>query len=379
MSSPPEGPGAADARELGWRPLWNRVRFPLLIFAVWRITFGLIGWIGLSFAPELTVPGGERPLQPWLFLDAMFRWDCGWYSRIATEGYSERAMANFWPLLPALTRFVAAFGPTVQVAQILVASAFQLGALIVLYELFKRVTTDTTARWGVALYAAFPFAFFQAVPYPEGMMTFFSAGAVLAALSRRPFITALLLGLSVLSRHLGGFTALALVVVLWREAQSRPTWRRVMAIWPVLSVPLVVGAWAWFLNQRFGEPLAFVNSRQLWGSMAYWSIFEWSAPRTHLEHHVYIVLSFLLAFGALPLLRRPEHRGLAIMSIGTLALLWMVGVAALGRYSSSVWPLFLGLGIAAEKRPEAGMAVVAASLALQAIMFHFYAHQWWIF
>lgn len=354
------------------------LRFPLLVFLASRVGLGLVGWLGLSFTPELVVPGGAKSLRDSPWLDALYRWDCGWYSRIASEGYVDLNMANFWPLLPGLTALVTRLGIQVEVAQILVAATFHLGALVVLYRLFSRLSGVTAARWAIVLYAAYPFAFFQAVPYPEGMLTCLSAAAVLAAVEGRTRWVALWLALAVLARHVGAFTLIAVVPVLWLGSANKPLGTRVARLWPVLVVPLVFVAWAAYLQGRFNVPLAFVKSRELWGPMAYWSVTEWAEPRTHLEHKVFIVVSVVLAVGGFVLVASSRLRWVGLMGWAMMGLLWAVGVAALARYSSSVWPFFLGLGILMERFPRLSW-IVFVSVALQAFWFGLYAHQWWIF
>lgn len=353
------------------------LQYPLQVFAASRVAMALIGWLGLTFSPSL-FNSNSRAFPDALWLDALFRWDCAWYARIAAEGYVQLDMANFWPLLPVLTSAISRLGLRVEAAQTLVAAAFHLGALGVLYRLFSRVGGDLAARWGLAFYAAYPFAFFQGVPYAEGMLTFFTAAAVLAALEGKAVAVAVMLSLGVLTRHVGALALLAVAPLLWVRGAGKSFPARLAGLWPVLVVPLVVLGWAAFLQARFNVPFAFIKAREHWGAMAYWSILEWNTPRTHLEHKFFIVVSALLALGALSLTSRIQ-RWFGVMGLVSIGMLWAVGVAALARYSSSVWPLFLGVGMAASRFPGLAVAVLATSIALQAFWFDLYAHAWWIF
>lgn len=355
------------------------LRYPITVFVAQRAAMALVGWLGLRLSPQLTVPTDPRPFLDTPALDALFRWDVGWYAKIAAEGYSDPSSANFWPLFPMLGRAVSMFGVSVPVALVVVAAVIQLAGLIVLYRLFSDLTDEQTGRLGLLLYASYPFAFFQAVPYPEGLTTCMGAAAVLCAMRRAHLATFLCLGGAVLSRHVGAFAAFAVLPALWHANRHQALPRRVLSLWPLLAVPVAVLMFSAVLQSQIGNASAFVQSRENWGPMSYWSVLEWSAPRTHLEHHFYIVVSGLLAIGALPLLHARRARGLAVMSALNLLLLWAVGVAALGRYSSSVWPCFLGLAIALRRFPSLATVVLLSGAATQVLWFHLYAHAWWVF
>ena len=154
-------------------------RFPLLLWLGTRGALMLFAQMALTLAPHGLDPRRQYPpyheafLRPWPWVDALCRWDCGWYLKIAERGYKEYVDSNIWPLYPWMSRLLVPFNPSktqLIVALIVFANLACLASWLVLYKMFERLEGEDAARWALGLFAAYPFAFFQAEAYPESTM-----------------------------------------------------------------------------------------------------------------------------------------------------------------------------------------------------------------
>jgi Gpi18-like mannosyltransferase len=94
------------------------------------------------------------------------------------EGYT-----NFFPRYPLLARALhEVTGLHIDLCLILVPNLAALGGLLVLYRLVMFLEDELAAKWTLMLFISFPFAFFQAMGYPESLMVLFTALAVYLAL-----------------------------------------------------------------------------------------------------------------------------------------------------------------------------------------------------
>ncbi len=203
---------------------WKWATFPLLLFIFTRI--GLLGVSYIGMTVESSLRYGYSPQQLLLrypALDGLSRWDSQHFMRIAQVGYTEPVWTNFFPLYPMLVRAVhEVAGIPIQFALLLVPNLFGLGSLLVIYRIFVMLADEGAARWALALFAAYPFAFFQATAYPESLMIFFSASAILLALRGNHIVAGAALGLGVLARHLTLLAGPALLIAQIRQRGLHP-------------------------------------------------------------------------------------------------------------------------------------------------------------
>src|SRR5687768_4122707 len=105
-------------------PTW--VVFPLGLFLATRVAMMAISYSAMRMMPRLYFPRGipEAYLQQYPALDGLCRWDCGWYERIARQGYTEVTDTAFWPLFPMMARGLhLATGIHLQLCLLIVANA----------------------------------------------------------------------------------------------------------------------------------------------------------------------------------------------------------------------------------------------------------------
>lgn len=148
-----------------------------MLFVVTRIARLGFAQLAMTLVPNLAFEFGSREfIKDYPFLDGLCRWDCWNFGMIAREGYTEAKRTNFFPLLPLLVRGIHDLTRLpINLVLILVPNLAALGAYLVIYRIFMRLADEDSARWGLTLLVAYPFAFFQAMGYPESLMIFASA------------------------------------------------------------------------------------------------------------------------------------------------------------------------------------------------------------
>ena len=360
--------------------------YPIVLFVFSRAAVLAASSISMRLVPHMGFVG-DLPRMQVVFqhpsLDGLFRWDTGWYETIARAGNYRGEQANFWPLYPMLSRALSEITPLhLHYCMLLVANLASLGSFIVMYRLFEKLSDQQSARWGVALYAAYPFAFFQAAAYPESMTVFFTALSVLLAVSSSHLGAGAALALGVLTRHTAIWTGLALAWVQLRERG----WRTLISPKLIgLFLPLLsVAGFAWFLKGRYGDPLMFLTVREIFwadGFQSVWTVLvqEFAAPAPSPEFVPPIFLSSIVAAGCLALWFKAEWRPLAPVAMLWLGVVYLFGATGVGRHSSSCWPAFLPLGVLLARVPLLQAPSVIFLACLQSIFIFAFSHHFHVF
>jgi hypothetical protein len=359
---------------------WPSVRVPTLIFIFSRAAIFLVAHWSLMLDPKLHV---QPPGEPVHNILALCRWDCGWYIHIAEEGYTDKAYANFFPLFPLLARTTHAITSLrYDIVLILLANIFAFVGFVVVYRVFCRLEGEDVAATGLALIAAWPFSFFQAASYPESLMLAASALAILLAERGKHIRAGVAVGLGALARHLTIFAGGALLVAQLRE-RGASAWRLVSnRAFLGLLIPLAIaGLYPLYLHYRFGDAFVWLNVRKgIWGDVAWEGLPGFFASKGWQTHFAtFFWLSLIPGLGALSLLRTRRHWALAAYAIPLILCLWLVGLAALGRYTQSVWPGFLPWAVALARRPMFRVPVVLSFSMLQGLFLYLYVHWYWIY
>jgi hypothetical protein len=162
---------------------------------------------GVSYGVYAT---GEATVPDWgvvsrYLIDPWYRWDTGWYIKIAYEGYANDGTPAFAPLYPFLIRIVqyVAFGNYL-LAALIVSNVFCLSALILLFDrAWKAFESQATARRTVVFLLAFPTGFFLLAGYTESLFITLVLATLLLAEERRWFWAGVMGGLTTLTRNQG--------------------------------------------------------------------------------------------------------------------------------------------------------------------------------
>jgi hypothetical protein len=313
---------------------------------------------------------------PLSFVDGLCPWDCRCYADIAAEGYRYSLWTNFWPLLPLVARPLVWLHVPRLWAVVLVSNAASLGAYVAIYRVFEIVEDEAAARWGLTLFAAYPFSFFFASGYTESLMVLGGAGAMWLALRGRHLWAGAALGVAALARAPSLIAGLGLLVLQLRETGGdvRRLLRRPAFLGLILPIAIL---FPWFLYQfiRYHDFLFSIHIRRSWGWHAYLDVV--TGMRRARESRMLLLYPFLTLptlIGSLALLWRPRWWPLASMAVPLCILYWAMGAFGLGRYSASLWPAFLPLGVWLSRRPSLQPGVVAASAILQGLLLQLFAH-----
>jgi mannosyltransferase PIG-V len=213
-------------------------------------------WVGATLT-LLWAPLAAEHIPPYLawngLTDLLFgtfaQWDSDWLLHIAELGYDTEQVAAFFPLYPLVVRIVGEVTRSDVVAAVLVS----LAAAGVAAALVKRIAGPALGRDSVLLLALYPIAYVFTAAYSEGLFLALAAGSFLAGMRGRSWTAGLLGGLAAATRIMGLALVPALLVLLWGRR------RRDLAA--VLLVPAGVGAYALYLQHRFGDALAFVHAQ----------------------------------------------------------------------------------------------------------------------
>jgi hypothetical protein len=362
---------------------WQWVMFPLVLFFCTRIALFGFAQISMTLVPTLAFEFGSREfIREYPFLDGLCRWDCWHFGTIARDGYTEAKWTNFFPLFPLLVRGLALLtGMPINLALIVVPNLACLGAFLVIYRMFMHLADEQSARWGLMLLAAYPFAFFQAMGYPESLMIFTSALALWLALRGNHIAAGVALGFGVLGRHLTMFAGAGLLVAQIRQRGLHP--RRLLMSRSILGlvIPWIgLALYSFYQYRVFGNPMAFAEARDQppWSELAWWGLRDLLAATEYNEHipvmYSYIPFALLVTVGAISLFFKNQWIELAAFGMIFIVMMWGIGMWGLGRYTASCWPAFLPLGVWLAKHPHWQGPVIALLALFQGLFFFLHAH-----
>jgi hypothetical protein len=318
-------------------------------------------------------------------LNALSRWDAGFYLSIARDGYSfepgARSNVAFAPLLPMLMRALAGItgrsdDDALLAAGILVSNVALILGLAALAELGRRELDAAAGRRAALYLLVFPTTVILSTVYPASLFIAAGAGSLLAATRGRWWWAGGLAALGALARPFGVILVAPLVVE--RVLQGRRT-RGVDAV--ALALPLVAfAAWVLYLYRLSGDPFAFVTAQQEFGRRA---ATPWEGIQGLFDPSRYgspwIVLASFVVMVALVALSWRTLRP----SSATCATVLLLATASSGtltsfpRYALEIFPAFLVLGALGGRRAVHVLYLVAAS-ALAALLTAMFAAWYWI-
>jgi hypothetical protein len=342
----------------------------------WRVAFAIVALylvsramlVAVGYLARLTLgDGGSGPLSQ-LFC----RWDCDWYIKIVTEGYTTDSALGapgmtsyaFFPLFPLLAKSLTVFGLSAKDAVVVLANLCFLGALFYVQRYARLLGVSTTASLiAVALLCFVPHGFVFSAGYTESLFLLLLVAAMYH-LRREHYLIAGLAAAALSAVRANGifFLVFALAVILrhdgWRALIA--PWRKPEAFVPIVLAPLGLFLfWAWCFYST-GDAFAQMSSiEQGW---------QWrsAAPWKNLANHLrgeaparfWVISSLCVAAGSLLLLRRRWYEEFALVA-AILCLLWSGQIAnSLLRYCIVLFPVWIALARELEDRPLALAAVI---------------------
>lgn len=397
--------------------------FILATFATARVLLSalaaVVQWPGEPAATWVGGPiYGTRALAvpDWGFLgrvliDGWYRWDTGWYLKIAVRGYGATdGSVVFPPLYPLLVRWGGRllFGNYL-LAAIVISSLACLAALALLYRLARQEGLDRPgARRAVIYLVSFPTAFYLFAGYTEALFLALALATLLLARRERWIWAGIAGGLLTLTRLQGWVIVapVASLILLQRQANgsvepegstlrggfSRVTRRRAArrlgsGAWVALALPvLTISAYsAWLHLAGLGSVTRAYD--------LYW-LTETNAPLGGLSRLIRQLLftgmgpNDWIDFGALALAVALSLVGLgrlspdlSVYNWSVLAMLSMRShvylLTGFSRYMMTLFPIYLVLARWGSRR-MVQLAIVAAFLTVQGVLAWMFLNWWWV-
>jgi hypothetical protein len=362
---------------------------PALLFAVMiAVTLNTVG-LAAHFLPMYFADAPRGPTSvPWL--EGLWRWDSGWFARIATTGYwfdpSRQSPVAFYPLYPLLMRgFEAAIG-SYFLGAILITMASGLALVVLLYHWTDERLGEPAARMAVWVLLLYPFSvFLYGAAYSDAL---FAAATILAfaCLERdRPWLAGLAGAAATATRPVGLAVLIGLVV---RACERRGVFgepgRRALHLdrlratdTGVLLSAAGMGLYWTYLWFAFGEPLAWIHAMSApgWevepGPMAWFKVRlfsdillgRWELTAIRMLH----VPLCVLAYATLPSVWRRFGIGYAAYAFVVLSILAVSSpdFFGMGRYVLPAFPCFAIAGLYLLQRPRLARVALPASFAAQ--------------
>jgi len=233
----------------------------LAVFLGSRLLIVLLGTVMIGL-----IPTDKKPTS---LLDAMTKWDGGWYQSIATGGYQWHGVGNqsnvvFFPLYPLLARIIGFWDA--QWGLFLVSNASFLVYLYFLYRLTRAEFGIPTAERTIAYVAVFPVSFIFSALYTESLSFALVVAAIYFARVRRLWPLAVGLGAAAaLTRLAGAIVVLPLTYEFIRQRGWKPSLAMLAVI---LGMTALFGL---YIASISGQPLAFVSTTTAWDRRFTWT------------------------------------------------------------------------------------------------------------
>jgi hypothetical protein len=332
----------------------------LLLPLVFVLSGTLIRFLAFRYA---------QPDTEWTnYFQALCRWDCGWYVRMAETGYDpfpvpSRVNAGNWAFFPFYPIMVGLVGkliplPTIVLAS-LISTATTYVAVVIAWPLLGRNIRAYT------LYAAFmlsgPVSFYFTTFFTEVAYVLLTT-LVFRYLAKSDYLgaagaAALLSG----TRIVGVFSSLSIgVKALMDYRQVNGSWRGVVAgllgqpklVLAIFISPLGLFAYMAFLNYWIGDGLAFSHTQRAWGRqianpfMYLWEgLINWPTNGALLSNSQILALAAVVGLVVTAILAVKRHWPAVIFCLFCIIIPLAAGLASMLRFMAAMAPITITLAI----------------------------------
>jgi Gpi18-like mannosyltransferase len=358
---------------------------PLLVYGAVLAVLLVVSWRVTASYTE-AVPPSAHFAGSW-FWDGWVRYDAGWYSMIAGEGYTyvpgQQSTVAFFPAYPLLMRGLGNVIDNTTLAGVAVTIASGAGAVVAFHRWCRDRLSPSAALTAVVCLMVYPYAYYlYGAVYGDALfllcallafLAFERDQMVLAGVAGAVATGTRLVGLAVVVGLVVGVLERRRVIVRgegWRPrvdvSRLRPRDAGVL-----LSVT-GLAAFSAYLWSRFDDPLLFSTVQETWGQQSGW--------RTWFKYDVYLwVRREPDMFYTHGLLIQAALFGLVVLTIPTVArrfgLRYGAYLAALvvipavgsqdfqgmGRYLLGAFPAFAVLGSLLADHPRVRRCVLPLS------------------
>lgn len=403
----PASPPLSEARRaVPWRALFAQATGLWLITRIAYLTLTYFFSVVTLASPDANVIP-RTPMNAGALLLRWAQWDGGWYRSIAQMGYASHESTAFFPLYPMLIRGVAALiGPHWALAALLVsnvAALFAFGAIAALAAQVAKAGDELRlSRRALALFAAYPLAFFLAAAYSDGLFVALVACAMTLAMRRHWGWVTLVGLLAGLCRP----TAPALVVALAWEAlqhyrvvrKDAPPLQALRSTLPALGATLAplagIGLYSSYLWARFGNPLLFVSAATTWRHLSLFpalsvpvAILTFASLPFDSPLQARIALDLLPILGGIVITLVGARRSPLTFTLYLLAYLYLVTATPIsftdlfvsgGRYMLAAVPICIILATRLTRAPWVLSALRWCGVFLQALLALYFLSNGWM-
>jgi hypothetical protein len=301
-------------------------------------------------------------------------WDGVWYRRVAADGYllipGKQSDTAFFPLYPALLHALHATGLPVAAAGLVLANAFLLLAVLLLYELGREFLPAADARRAAVLAAVFPAGYVFSMLYPESLVLTCMLGAILLALRDRWLACAAAAAAAALGRPEGALLALPLAAIAYEHRRTLTPESRGRAAAAVLAGPAAVASFMFYLGWALRNPFAWGDAQRAWGRAleAKGILLSVSRVVTDFGPHPWAVRDAAFCLVYLLLLLAAARGGIRwpwiVFGLAIVTLPLTTGsVESVERFGLLAIPVYWGLAVIA-RRPWVERGLLAASVVL---------------
>ena len=371
---------------------------PLLAFGLTRLGIALVAYFSAPILADSNVP--PYHIRPDNTLLDVFgsRWDTGFYLSIAEEGYKYPgepfSSVAFFPLLPILIRAFKLLTGDALVAGLIVTNLALLGATLLLYKLVEQEWGTSIADRTVWYLLIFPTSLFGSAIYSESLFLLGAIGALYFARAGKWSIAALFGILTTLTRLVGLLVAPVLLIewLVQRQRQAADGRPPVTTLLAPAVVLVGTGTYMLYLQQTFGDPLAFAHASAAWGRVPHSPLATvgelvarpaegWgaaiSAGHLPLDNWIdLIVVSLFVALGCVLLYQHHWSEGTLVV-LGSLLPLSSGLLMSQRRYVWVLFPAFILLARWGE-RPWLDRAIVLVSLLGLGLFTAMFANWYWV-
>lgn len=375
------------------------------LWLVTRIAFVIFTYFAVILNGERGTKDLLKVFNAGVLLNAWDKWDVGWYTTIASDGYTKTS-TGFFPFFPFMTHLLAlVIGMSnVLAASMIVSNVGMLVALIAIGLLAANEFGSNSASWAIKATVAYPMGFFTFAGYSDSWFLAFCTLSLLFArrsMWRWVVLTAFLAGVS---RPTGLALIAPLIFEYGRQLYVRGMLSRDRLTVPViaegvavaLAVPMGLAVWGAYLWSKFDDPLIWIKAqRSSWDHQALlpWNTIGIAFTTLHtipawtfVQARVLMDLGAVLLFIILTIIAARR-----MPPVFTLYMVMVIGVlitAAVpldfdpfngeSRYILMSAPIFVMLGRWMSRRPWLDLLVVAGGFLLQGVFTAFWLRGGWI-
>jgi len=186
----------------------------LKIFLYWRITLLIITFLGSLTFPLISNSGigAIGPGKQFDLLASWAQWDGGHYINIANNGYQDLSDFAFFPIYPAMIRFLSViFNGNLILSSLIISNFSAVIFIIYFYKLLKEKYSQSIAFASMVTYLTYPFSFYLVASYSESLFLLLLTALIALIFKKKYFLAAALVIPISLTRGIGFFASVILI------------------------------------------------------------------------------------------------------------------------------------------------------------------------